>query len=301
MEAGPGAASCSAETDGDGGSSAANPCTEPHAPLERWEREQERLRGQLILHDDFPWRLPPALGAANPPDTPLPGGAPAAGEEELRYVAGVDVSFRKEAPSDACAALVVWDVRSMAVAYEAFRVTCVTEPYVAGFLAFRECPVLVQLLEELAAAQPDLMPQVILVDGNGVLHPRGFGLACHLGVSTGIPTIGVGKSVLHVDGLTAEMVKAIAADPSFSPGVAVPLVGNGGSVLGAALRSTGGSRPIMVSVGHRVSLDTALAVVRLCSIHRVPEPIRQADLRSRAFLRGQGCCQLAAGEDAETG
>uniref|UniRef100_A0A8C9URE8 Endonuclease V n=1 Tax=Spermophilus dauricus TaxID=99837 RepID=A0A8C9URE8_SPEDA len=76
-----------------------------------------------------------------------------------------------------------------------------TAPYVAGFLAFREVPFLLDLVQRLQEKEPDLMPQVLLVDGNGVLHHRGFGVACHLGVLTELPCIGVAKKLLQVDGL----------------------------------------------------------------------------------------------------
>uniref|UniRef100_A0A8D0L900 Endonuclease V n=1 Tax=Sphenodon punctatus TaxID=8508 RepID=A0A8D0L900_SPHPU len=80
-------------------------------------------------------------------------------------------------------------------------VVTVSAPYVAGFLAFREVPFLVEAAQRLQAQEPELTPQVLLVDGNGVLHHRGFGIACHLGVLTGLPCVGVAKNLLQVDGL----------------------------------------------------------------------------------------------------
>uniref|UniRef100_A0A2K6SKI2 Endonuclease V n=1 Tax=Saimiri boliviensis boliviensis TaxID=39432 RepID=A0A2K6SKI2_SAIBB len=76
-----------------------------------------------------------------------------------------------------------------------------TAPYVSGFLAFREVPFLLELVQQLREKEPDLMPQVLLVDGNGVLHHQGFGMACHLGVLTDLPCVGVAKKLLQVDGL----------------------------------------------------------------------------------------------------
>lgn len=162
-------------------------------------------------------------------------------------------------------------------------------PYIPGFLAFREVPHLVPLFEQLRADQPRLWPQMVFVDGNGVLHPRGFGLASHLGVLIGIPTIGVGKTFFHVDGLDMREVKAQAAAACHKGGDWIPLIGQSGVEWGAAFRSTdGSSNPIYVSVGHRISLASAVLLTQASCLHRVPEPIRQADLRSREFLRKQG-------------
>jgi len=125
-----------------------------------------------------------------------------------------------------------------------------------------------------------------MVDGNGILHPRGFGLASHLGVLADIPTIGVGKNLHHVDGLTNLEVRNVVAKSNLQAGDVVPLIGSTGQVWGAALHSHEGcQKPIFISIGHRISLDTAVAVVRCCCLHRVPEPVRQADLRSRDRLR----------------
>eukprot|EP00897_Mesotaenium_endlicherianum_P002605 jgi/Mesen1/2372/ME000156S01518 len=212
----------------------------------------------------------------------LPGGT----GRELQYVGGVDISFRKEDPNDACAALVVLELTSMEVVYEAYERITMDLPYMAGFLAFRECPVLVRLLEQLRCQKPHLVPQVLLVDGNGVLHPRGFGLACHLGVVADIPTIGVGKNMHHVDGLSAESVRQLAAQQAPLPGQWAPLVGRSRRTWGAVVCSAAGSsKPLFVSVGHRISLESAVQVVSRCCLYRVPEPIRQADQRSRQHLR----------------
>lgn len=125
-----------------------------------------------------------------------------------------------------------------------------------------------------------------LVDGNGVLHPQGFGLASHFGVLEDIATVGVGKTFLHVDGLTKPYVRDLMAKVHKENQKCVKLVGQSGSVWGAALCTTGCVKnPIYVSVGHKLSLDSCIAIAKACSQYRVPEPIRQADLRSRQVIR----------------
>ncbi|XP_050175262.1 endonuclease V isoform X16 [Myiozetetes cayanensis] len=135
--------------------------------------------------------------------------------------------------------------------------------------------------------------EVLLVDGNGVLHHRGFGVACHLGVLTDLPCVGVAKNLLQVDGLVRDELHREQIRSLQRSGDTFPLTGTSGRVLGMALRSYhNSSKPLYVSVGHRVSLDTAVRLVGSCCRYRVPEPIRQADIRSREYIRKQLCPPL---------
>lgn len=209
----------------------------------------------------------------------------------VRLIGGVDISFVKGSETDACAALVVVDANTLEVVHSVCRRVVLTAPYIPGYLAFREVHFLVALLGELRAAAPSLMPQVVLVDGNGILHPNRFGLACHLGVLTGIATIGVGKALHHVDGLDKTSMRVLC-DKCHAKGDHALLVGDSGAIWGALLRTTdpvaGAFKPVVVSIGHGVSLASALTIVRGCTRHRIPEPVRQADLRSREWLRMNG-------------
>ncbi|XP_058532112.1 endonuclease V isoform X3 [Ochotona princeps] len=128
--------------------------------------------------------------------------------------------------------------------------------------------------------------QVLLVDGNGVLHHQGFGVACHLGVLTDLPCIGVAKKLLQVDGLENDARHKEQIQLLRAGGETFPLIGGSGAVLGMALRSHDRStKPLYVSVGHRVSLETAVRLTHHCCRFRVPEPVRQADIRSREHVR----------------
>nr|XP_038021417.1 endonuclease V isoform X4 [Anas platyrhynchos] len=118
--------------------------------------------------------------------------------------------------------------------------------------------------------------EVLLVDGNGLLHHRGFGVACHLGVLTDLPCIGVAKNLLQVDGLARDELHREQIRSLQREGDTFPLTGTSGSVLGMALRSCNSSKPLYISVGHRVSLETAVRLVQSCCRYRIPEPIRQA-------------------------
>lgn len=135
-------------------------------------------------------------------------------------------------------------------------------PYIPGLLSFRELPALLGALEKLTA-QPDL----VLCDGQGIAHPRRFGIACHLGVETGLATIGVGKSRLC----------GTHAEPGLNKGDDESLV-DGGETIGRVVRTRDRVRPLYISTGHRVSLETAVELVLACVTRfRLPEPIRRAD------------------------
>lgn len=204
----------------------------------------------------------------------------------LKYVAGVDISFLKTSEVEACAALVICKYPSYEVVYEAFKHVHLTLPYIPGFLAFREVPFLIELLDELKAKRAELMPQLIIVDGNGILHKLGFGLACHLGVLTGIPTFGCGKTLFHVDGLDTKQIKSNFQQNVKRAGDYTELIGKSGMCHGIAYKSTEEViNPIFLSPGHRIDMSLMVEVARTCCQARIPEPVRQADLRSRAWVR----------------
>ncbi|RQM29131.1 hypothetical protein B5M09_006956, partial [Aphanomyces astaci] len=211
----------------------------------------------------------------------------------INYIAGVDISFFP-GTDDACATLVILSFPELKVTCEASCHTTLTLPYIPTFLAFREIPALLPLFDMIPR---EFHPQVVLVDGNGELHPRGFGIASHLGVVTQLPTIGVAKTFLNVDGLTKRSVRALVeekkaavratdiGDTKSSSVVALRLQGESSKVWGMAMCTEGIENPIYVSIGNKISLPKAVEVVQHCSLYRVPEPIRQADLRSREIIR----------------
>jgi deoxyribonuclease V len=137
----------------------------------------------------------------------------------------------------------------------------VTFPYVPGLLSFREAPVLLATLHAL-----DALPDVLLCDGQGLAHPRRFGLACHVGVWLEQPTIGCAKTRLHGQG----------GEPELKRGSTVPLT-QAGRVIGAVVRTRTAVKPVYVSVGHRITLPQAIEIVLQCAPrYRLPEPLRLA-------------------------
>nr|XP_027084740.1 endonuclease V-like isoform X2 [Coffea arabica] len=244
-----------------------NPCSETHSSAQlrdEWLEIQDSLKKKLITDDDFYWKL--RLPAKKEEE-----------EEILRHVGGVDLSFAKDDPSTACGTLVVLDLlNNLNVVYEDSSLVKLDVPYVPGFLAFREAPVLLELLEKMKKSAHPFYPQLLMVDGNGILHPRGK--------SSFFPLIS-GIRLHHVDGLTLAKVRQLLEVKENSSRDVFTLIGDSGRTFGMALRSTQGLlKPIFVSVGHRVSLATAIKVVKMTCRFRIPEPIRQADIRSKQKL-----------------
>ncbi|MFD5073561.1 endonuclease V [Streptomyces sp. NPDC058371] len=193
-----------------------------------------------------------------------PGPLPGTGR-----VTGVDVAYDDERDL-VVAAAVVLDAATFDVVAEATAVGQVSFPYVPGLLAFREIPTVLAALDALPCA-----PGLVVCDGYGLAHPRRFGLASHLGVLTGLPTIGVAKNPFTFS----------YDDPGARRGSASPLLA-GDEEVGRALRTRDGTKPVFVSVGHRVSLDTACAhTLALTPQFRLPESTRRADSLCRRALK----------------
>jgi deoxyribonuclease V len=181
--------------------------------------------------------------------------------ETVRFVAGVDVGY-DNARAVSQAAVTVLSFPDLQLQQQSVVRSPTAFPYVPGFLSFREVPA---VLDALANISP--MPDLILCDGQGLAHPRRFGLACHLGVLTGIATIGVAKT--RFIGEHSEV--------GFDRGSWQPLL-DGTETVGAALRTQAGVKPIYVSIGHKVSLLKAIEYVLCCAPkYRLPETTRSAD------------------------
>lgn len=188
---------------------------------------------------------------------------------EVRRVAGVDVSYDKGSDR-LVAAAVVLDAQTLEP-LETVLVDGVSRfPYVPGLLAFRELPSVVEALERLKAT-----PEMVVCDGYGIAHPRRAGLAVHLGVLTGLPCFGVAKTPFLFAG----------EPPGPRRGDGTPLT-DGDEVVGRALRTQEGVKPVYVSVGNGIGLDQACAhTLHLARRYRLPETTRWADRLSRVRLR----------------
>lgn len=190
----------------------------------------------------------------------------------IRLLGGVDISNARFDPAHRIfAAVVVLSLPDLRVVETATAEAVATMPYVPGYLGFREIPALLAAWAKLAV-QPDLL----LVDGHGIAHPRGLGIAAHLGVVLDLPAIGVAKSPL---------VGRPEAPLGEQAGAETPLVWQG-ERLGTLLRTRQRANPLYISIGHRVSLASAVAWVRAAGTgYRLPEPTRQAHLAANTARR----------------
>lgn len=177
---------------------------------------------------------------------------------KISHVAGVDVGFENGA---AFAAAAVLNFSSLKLEEYAISRAPATFPYIPGLLSFREMPAALAALEKLATP-----PDLILCDGQGIAHPRGFGIACHIGIITGIASIGVAKTRLI--GSHGEVAN--------EKGAWAPLT-HKGETVGAVLRTRRGVKPVYISIGHKIDLETAIScVMAAVTKYRLPETTRWA-------------------------
>lgn len=210
---------------------------------------QADLRGKLVLRDDGPG--------------------------DIRVVAGADISCSK-GDDRVYAAVVLLDFATLDVVGEASYCGRVSFPYIPGLLTFREGPALLCAFEKLRT-QPDM----VLFDGQGIAHPRAFGLAAHMGLILDLPAVGCAKTRLI----------GTFEEPGVRKGQCSPLM-HDGKQIGSVLRTKDRVKPVFVSQGHRVSLESAVDVVLRCARrYRIPEPVRRAHilvnkLRQEAAQKG---------------
>ena len=180
----------------------------------------------------------------------------------VHYIAGTDISS-SQTDDTVWAGVVVVEFPGLEPVEEAWTRGKAAFPYVPGLLSFREIPPLISALRKLK-----ITPDVILCDGQGIAHPRGMGLAAHLGLLLDRPTIGCAKS---------RLVGTCSA-PALEKGASAELVYSG-KVVGCAFRTREGVKPIYISAGNHITLKQCIRIVlRCCPKYRVPEPIRMAHI-----------------------
>jgi len=199
---------------------------------------------------------------------------------KIKYIGGVDISFSSKDENIACVGLVIIDFKTLKQVYEDSAIVKLDMPYIPGFLGFREVKHITPLFDKLKNTNLKYYPDVVMVDGNGILHPRGFGSACHLGVELNICTIGIGKTYFHLDGFDEEKIKE-----ELKTKTELELKSND-KIVGAAFKSTTTLKNcIYVSVGHKLDLTQAMEIVRKVSKFKVPEPLRLIDHSTREKIK----------------
>ncbi|NLJ41979.1 MAG: deoxyribonuclease V [Clostridiales bacterium] len=188
--------------------------------------------------------------------------------ERLKYIVGVDVAYRNR-DDIVSAAAVVLDVDTLDI-IETKTINDIAKfPYIPGLFSLRELPPIINALEQLT-----ITPDLLVCDGNGIAHPRRFGIACHLGILFDIPAIGCAKTRL-----TGEHSQVGPIRGDF-----VPLIDRD-EVIGSVLRTQNEIDPVYVSPGHRVSLETTRKLIlKLSPRYRLPETTRLSDRYARRAL-----------------
>ena len=215
---------------------------------------------QLSLQHSHPWDVTPAEARAIQNDL-RPHVVRKNGLDSVEHVAGIDVGF-EEAGTVTSAAVVILSFPSLELEERVIARRPTRFPYVPGLLSFREVPTVLDALTQL-----NVRPDLLLCDGQGIAHPRRFGIASHIGVLTDWPSIGVAKSLLT--GFHAEVPEA--------RGAWVPIKQRD-ETIGAVLRTRVKVKPVYISIGHKISLDSAIDYVMRCTTrYRLPETTRLAD------------------------
>ena len=201
---------------------------------------------------------------------------------KIKYIAGTDVAYNDE-DNSMIGAVVILDAETLKVIETAHHEMKTTFPYVPGLFSFREIPALLEAFKKLKT-----QPELIVCDAQGIAHPYGLGMATHLGLELDIPTIGCAKKRLIGEYDKSKLPTERGAIQSLF---------FEGKEICAALRTQDGIKPMFVSIGHKVSLETALNwVLKLCPKYRLPETTRQADqLVNR--LRANSIIQKTAKKD----
>lgn len=211
-------------------------------------REQQRVLATQVIREDVPQAEP------------------------LTLIGGADVGFEQGGEVTRAALVVLRYPSFELVEYQIARIPTAM-PYIPGFLSFRELPGLIAAWQKLK-----LKPQLLMVDGHGIAHPRRLGVACHFGLWADLPTIGVAKKRLC----------GVAEPLGDEPGAQATL-NDKGEQIGWVWRSKIRCNPLYVSIGHKVGADSALAWVQRCTVgYRLPEPTRWADAiasNRQAFTR----------------
>jgi deoxyribonuclease V len=189
----------------------------------------------------------------------------------LKIIAGADISYAKHS-SLFFAAVVLYSYPEMEIIEETHAIQETSFPYIPGLLTFREGPALLAAFAELRQT-----PDVVIFDGQGIAHPRGMGLAAHMGLFLNIPTIGCAKTRLF--GSCGEVGEGA--------GSTVPITDNE-KIIGAVVRTKTKVKPLFVSPGQGISLERAVDVVlSCCHGYRLPEPVRNAHLAVNRLRQNQ--------------
>ncbi len=181
---------------------------------------------------------------------------------QVKTVAGADLAILKDEKKLVCG-IIVFSYPELNEIERAWEVVDEEFPYIPGLLAFREGPAIIKTYKKLKEK-----PDVLILDGHGIAHPRGFGIACYVGVLLNIPTMGIAKKRLY----------GTHKEPRDIPGSCESLFSTNGGQIGVVLKTKKKTKPVFVSIGHKIDLSTSKKIALMCVRgYRIPEPTRLAD------------------------
>ena len=226
-----------------------------------WRTEQQKLRTKLRLSH-------PHIAHFDPD-----------------YIIGIDISLHKGTDKGVCTGI-LYRISDMKHIDTETRDVEMTSPYIAGYLAFREVGFYAHVYHNLISRHPEIHDNdlVVMTDGNGILHPFGFGLASHLGVLIDVPTIGIGKNLHQYEDLALNR-RDIKERMNVKGLFEMDIRCKDGVLVGYALKGPDNTNPIYVSQGHLVTAEDVLRITKSVLVKCEPEPIRLADRISRSCLR----------------
>lgn len=228
--------------------------------IENWKKEQENFKNNLSYKD-----------------APL--------VHDIMYIGGLNISYDYKDKNVGISGLIVLDYKTLEKVYEDYNLIKIDEPYIPSFLSFIELSHYAKLIEDLKTNAPHFIPQIFLLNRTGILHPEGFGIACHLGVLKDIAIIGCTKTVFNVDGITKEQVKEMAKEELKKKGDYFKLIGFSGNHWGYALKYYNNEdKPLIISIGNKISNETSLKIVKKRCKISIPEPIRLVDLLIKRLI-----------------
>lgn len=193
--------------------------------------------------------------------------------EIIKYIAGVDVAYN-DGSDKMIGAIVVLNAQTHEVVEQAFHEMEITFPYIPGLFSFREIPPLIEAFKKLT-----IKPDLIVCDAQGIAHPKGIGMATHLGIELDVPTIGCAKKRLvgSYDKVTLGLKRGDTQELIYD-----------NVLVGKALRTQDDTNPMYVSIGHKISLETAIDwILKLTPDYRLPETTRQADHLVNSLLKNK--------------
>jgi len=194
-------------------------------------------------------------------------------EKDVQIAAGIDISVDKYTNIGYCAIVVI--DKDLKTIEEVSLLGEINIPYIPGFLSFRELPLIDSCFKKLQTK-----PDIVFIDGQGIAHPRNFGIASHFGITFNIPTIGCAKSLLVGEYLEPESKKGSFSYLSYKS-----------KIVGAVLRTKDNTKPIFISPGHLITLEQSIEIaLKFTSKYRIPEPTRRADILSKKLRKLDQLC-----------